>query len=99
MPGQHRTVDQVPAGELWKPAFWKDAAERAIRTTAQIMVALILAAGTGLLDTDWLAYLSSAAMAGLLSVLTSVASEMKSPDGTASLVSQPSPPSPAVPPR
>lgn len=71
---------------MWTPSFWKDAAERAIRTMAQVMVTMIVAAGTGLLDTDWFAYLSAAGMSGLLSVLTSVASEVKSPNGTASLV-------------
>lgn len=72
---------------LWKPRFWKDAIERAIRTTAQVMVALLIAGGTGLLDADWVASFSAAAMAGVLSVLTSIASEAKSPDGTASMVS------------
>ena len=71
---------------MWTPSFWKDAAERAIRTTAQVMVTMIVAAGTGLLDTDWFTYLSAAGMSGVLSVLTSVASEVKSPNGTASLV-------------
>lgn len=71
---------------IWNSRFWKDAIERAVRTTAQVLVALLIAGGTGILDTDWLASFSAAGMAGILSVLTSIASEVKSPDGTASMV-------------
>jgi hypothetical protein len=71
---------------MWTAAFWKDALERAVRTVAQVLGALVVAAGTGLLDTDWLAAFSAAGMAGLLSVLTSLASEVRSPDGTASMI-------------
>jgi hypothetical protein len=71
---------------MWKAAFWKDAVERAIRTFAQTFGALVVAAGTGLLDTDWFTGFSAAGMAGLLSVLTSLASEVRSPDGTASMI-------------
>ncbi len=71
---------------MWKAAFWKDAGERAVRTVAQVLGALVVAAGTGLLDTDWTATLSAAGMAGVLSVLTSLASEARSPDGTASIL-------------
>jgi hypothetical protein len=66
--------------------FWKDALERAIRTTSQVICALVVAAGTGLLDTDWTATLSAAGMAGVLSVLTSLAAEAKTQDGTASSI-------------
>ncbi|GAB1515130.1 holin [Actinophytocola sp. KF-1] len=71
---------------MWKAAFWKDAVERAIRTFAQTFGALVVAAGTGLLDTAWLTAFSAAGMAGLLSVLTSLASEVKAPNGTASMI-------------
>lgn len=67
--------------------FWKDTVERAVRTTAQVVSALLVAAGTGLLDTDWGATFSAAGMAGALSVLTSLASEAKTQDGTASMIS------------
>lgn len=77
---------------MWKAAFWKDAVERAIRTFAQTFGAVVLAAGTGLLDTDWLTGVSAAGMAGLLSVLTSLASEVKSPNGTASMMHAPTAP-------
>lgn len=82
---------------MWQAAFWKDALERAIRTVAQVLGALVVAAGTGLLGTDWIASFSAAGMAGVLSILTSLAGEARSPDGTASLlrtkpVPQPEPP-------
>lgn len=79
---------------MWKVAFWKDAVERAVRTIAQTFCAIVVAAGTGLLDTDWLTSFSAAGMAGLLSVLTSLASEVKSPDGTASMIPAPAAPEP-----
>jgi len=68
--------------------FWKDVLERALRTAAQVAVATLVAAKTGLLDTDWLSWLSTVGMATLLSLLTSVASEAKGPDGTAALYSR-----------
>jgi len=80
---------------MWKSAFWKDAFERAVRTLAQVLGALVVAAGSGLLDTDWIALFSAAGMAGLLSVLTSLASEVKSPDGTASMIHAEPEPEPA----
>jgi Putative lactococcus lactis phage r1t holin len=72
---------------MWTAVFWRDALERALRTVAQTWAATLIAAGTGLLDTDWLAGLSTAGMAGLLSLLLSVGGEMAKPTGTASLTS------------
>lgn len=46
--------------------------ERAIRTVAQSAAALIVAAGVGLLDADWITICSISGMAGLVSILTSV---------------------------
>lgn len=59
---------------MWTRAFWRAAAERAVKTTAQSGAALLVAAGTGLLDTDWTTTASVAGMAGLLSLLTSIGS-------------------------
>ncbi len=53
--------------------FWKDTAERAIKTFAQSFVAS-LAVGTGLLDVDWLNALSIAGLATVISVFTSIGS-------------------------
>lgn len=46
--------------------------ERAIKTVAQSAAALIVAAGVGLLDADWITIGSISGMAGLVSILTSV---------------------------
>lgn len=59
---------------IWTGAFWKAAAERAGKTFAQSLVAVMTADGLGILDADWKVRLSLAAGATLLSLLTSVAS-------------------------
>jgi hypothetical protein len=66
---------------IWTSAFWKAAAERAVKTFAQAEAALLLAAGTGILDTDWTTSLSVSGMAGVISVLTSVGSDAATGDG------------------
>lgn len=48
--------------------------ERSVKTFAQALAAVLLADGTGVLDTSWGPALSTAGMAALLSVLTSVGS-------------------------
>lgn len=58
---------------LWTREFWAGAVERAIKTVAQTIVAVVGVAGTGLLSVDWVQTLSVAAAAGLASVLTSIA--------------------------
>ena len=60
---------------LTTAAFWKAAAERAVKTVAQSAVALIAANATGLLDIDWLQLGSVAGLAGLVSILTSIGSD------------------------
>jgi hypothetical protein len=54
--------------------FWKAAAERAVKSFAQTLVALLGVGQVGLLDVDWVGALSIAAMATLLSVLSSIGS-------------------------
>lgn len=71
---------------MWTNLFWRDALERMFKTAAQVFATVLIAAGTGLLDTDWKAALSAAGMAAVLSLATSVASGVMVPDGTASLV-------------
>jgi hypothetical protein len=66
---------------MWTKAFWQAAAERSIKTFAQTAAALLVASGTGLLDSDWQTTGSVAGMAALLSVLTSVASAGVGPAG------------------
>jgi hypothetical protein len=72
-----------------KASFWKDAGERALKTFAQTVVALLSAGGFGLVDAPWSTALNIAALAAVLSVLTSIASAGVGQQGTASLVAQP----------
>lgn len=59
---------------LTKP-FWAATFERAVKTTAQTAAALLVADGTGLLETSWVALGSAAGMAGVISLLTSIGSD------------------------
>lgn len=60
---------------LASKVFWYDATERAVKTVAQTLVALLTADGVlGVLDVDWGVMGSVAGLAGLVSILTSVAS-------------------------
>lgn len=61
--------------------FWKAAAERALKTFAQSLPAVGLVGALGVLDVDWPGALSAAALATLISLLTSVASNQIGPDG------------------
>ena len=55
-------------------AKWaKAAAVRAIKTVAQTAVGMLTGEMMGIMEADWLAVLSVSAMAGVVSLLTSVA--------------------------
>jgi hypothetical protein len=66
--------------------FWKDAAERAVKTFCQALVAVLGAGSVGLLNVPWLTSLSTAGMAAVLSLLTSVGSAPLGKPGEASLL-------------
>lgn len=70
---------------IWTKAFWSAAAERAVKTFAQTEAALLTAAGTGILDTDWQTSLSVSGMAAVVSLLTSVGSAAFGPGDGPSL--------------
>ncbi|MFJ2766516.1 holin [Streptomyces sp. NPDC087300] len=57
---------------MWTAAFWKATAERAIRTFAQALAAVLVAGATSLLDVPWGAAFATAGLATLLAVLTAV---------------------------
>lgn len=59
---------------MFTKAFWMATAERAIRTFAQSLAAVLTAGATNLLDVDWKAALATAGMATLLSILMAVGS-------------------------
>ena len=72
-------------------AFWIDAAERAVRTFAQALVAVLVA---GFVFTDaaaWGEALLSAAIAALVSLLTSVAASGVGDQSTPSLLPEAAP--------
>lgn len=52
--------------------FWKASLIRAIKTIAQTALSL-LTVGQAVLDVDWLNVISVSAVAGLISILTSIA--------------------------
>ena len=58
---------------MYTITFWKDAAERAIRTAAQALLALWATDVSGVLAVDWVQAGSVSALAALMSVLMSVA--------------------------
>lgn len=59
---------------MWSKRFWLKTAERAAKTVAQSALAVIGVSTTGLLDVYWVGVGSVAALAGVVSVLTSLAS-------------------------
>lgn len=69
-------------------SFWKDLTERAIKTFAQTLLA-VLAVGVPVWEMEWVSALGIAAGATVLSVLTSVASAGAGSHTTASLVDAP----------
>ncbi|SDN74115.1 holin [Allokutzneria albata] len=71
---------------MWTILFWKAAAERAIKTGAQSLAAILSAEAVGLLDAPWGAALSAAGMAAVLSVITSVGSTAVGDSSSPSLV-------------
>lgn len=58
---------------MFTRVFWAGAAERALKTVAQSIAAVLGVGAVGILSVDWVQTLSVAATAGLLSVLTSIA--------------------------
>lgn len=57
---------------MWSLRFWKDTAERAVRTAAQALLALWGTQITGILEVDWTQAASVTALAAATSVLMSL---------------------------
>lgn len=62
--------------------FVRATAIRAIRTMAQTAVALIGTNAVGVTDVNWVGVVSGAALSGIVSVLTSIATGLPEVDGT-----------------
>lgn len=71
---------------MWGVEFWRQTAERAVRTLAQVLLSLIVVGETGFLDVDWVQALSVAGLAALASVLMSVSATGFGDEGTPSYV-------------
>ncbi len=74
---------------MFTATFWKSAAERAIKTVAQALIAVLAATTFDWFTADWQAIAGTAATAGVLSLLSSIASAGIGDKGTASMVAQP----------
>lgn len=71
---------------LFDAVFWRSAAERAIRTCAQALVAILGTTAVGVASFDWAQALTIAGMATTLSVATSIVATGVGDKGTPSLV-------------
>ena len=73
---------------MWTASFWRAAAERALRTVAQVLVAMWVGAGPlNVLDVDWVQSFGVAAGAAVVSVLMSLLPV--GPEGSPSYVRDP----------
>lgn len=74
---------------MWTAQFWRQVAERAVKTFAQSVVAGLGVGWIGIVEVPWGALLDAGGLAALLSVLTSVVSGTVDNESvpTASLVS------------
>ena len=61
--------------------FAKCAAIRAVKTVCQTAVSIIGVNAVGVLDVDWIGVLSASALAGIISVLTSIATGLPECEG------------------
>jgi hypothetical protein len=57
---------------MWSLGFWKQTAERALRTAAQVALSFWVVGETGVLDVDWVQLGSVTGLAALASVLMSI---------------------------
>ena len=60
--------------------FWKAAGIRALKTVCQTAVSLI-GVGAVMSDIDWVRVLSASALAGILSILTSISTGLPEAEG------------------
>lgn len=68
--------------------FVRATAIRAIRTMAQTAVALIGTNAVGVTDVNWVGVVSGAALSGIVSVLTSIATGLPEVDGASAITAK-----------
>lgn len=73
---------------MFSTLFIKTAAERAIRTAAQALLALWATDVSGVLEVDWVQAASVAALAALTSILMSIVATGVADKGSASFVKE-----------
>ena len=66
--------------------FWKDAAERCLKTFAQVLLSYVGVTGVAFGDIDWPVAFSVAGVSVIASILTSIISYKIGDEGTASLI-------------
>jgi hypothetical protein len=71
---------------MWTASFWKQSAERALKTFAQVMITFLVVGETGFLDVDWVQAASVSGVAAVASVLTSLASSPFGQEDSPSIV-------------
>lgn len=71
---------------IWTKAFWQDATERAIKTLAQVILALGAAGALNAFEVDWITVAGIGLGAALLSYASSIVSAEIRKSGSASLV-------------
>jgi len=71
---------------MWTSIFWRQTAERAVKTAAQAGAAFFVVGSTGVADVDWATVGGVAGAAAVASVLTSLASAPFGPADSPSLV-------------
>lgn len=74
---------------MFTTSFWKSAAERAIKTVAQALIAVLAATTFDWYTADIKAIAGTAATAGVLSLLSSIASAGIADKGTPSIIASP----------
>ena len=70
---------------MFTKSFWQDAGERAIRTSAQALLALFATNISGVLEVDWAQAFSVSALAAITSILMSIAATNRGDLESASL--------------
>jgi tRNA A37 threonylcarbamoyladenosine dehydratase len=60
--------------------YFRFAGERAVKTIAQVAIATIGVGAVGILDVDWVQVVSVSALAGIMSLLTSVLTYDRQPN-------------------